>query len=335
MQLSTRTKDYIIDTLALRDNLHELNEIFTNPQVVKVLHGADMDIQWLQKDFGLYIVNMFDTGQASRFLKFPSISLAYLLKEYCKVIANKEYQTADWRTRPLPKDFIKYAREDTHYLLYIYDELRKKVIADAKTNNLDPIESLKSVLNKSKMISLKTYKKPTLKNEGYYNIMNRYKPVYSRKKYLILKKVYRWRDTTARLEDESIGFILPMNLVFEITELAPKSTTEVYSKIKKLNHVAKRHIPKLVEDILKVDEEMYTQKADEQTPVISSTKAQVPTIVPKFAAGHTTEIVLSESERYKLANEKVSLVTSKPTTIVGHNYHNVKKIIFNPSKSLH
>lgn len=327
--MSTRTKDYIIDTLALRDNLHELNEIFTNPNVVKVLHGADMDIQWLQKDFGLYIVNMFDTGQASRFLKFPSISLAYLLKEYCKVIANKEYQTADWRTRPLPRDFIKYAREDTHYLLYIYDELRKKIINDAKDNNLDPIESLKSVLNKSKMISLKTYKKPVLKNEAYYNVMNRYKPVYSRKKYLILKKVYKWRDTTARLEDESTGYILPMNLIFEITELAPKSTTEVYSKIKKLNHVAKRHIPKLVEEILKVDEEMYSEKTAEKAPIaiISSTKAQVPTVVPKFAAGHTTEIVLSESERYKLADEKVNLVSAtKSTETVGHNYHNVRSL---------
>lgn len=289
-----------------------------------------MDIQWLQKDFGLYIVNMFDTGQASRFLKFPSISLAYLLKEYAKVIANKEYQTADWRTRPLPKDFIKYAREDTHYLLYIYDQLRKKLVLDAKENNLDPIESLKSVLNKSKVVSLKTYKKPILKTEQYYNIMNRYKVVYTRRKYLILKKVYRWRDTTARLEDQSTGYILPMNLIFEITELAPKTTTEVYSKIKKLNHVAKKHIPTLVEEILKVDEEMYSKKAAEETPIgiISSTKAQVPTLAPKFEASHIAEIVLSEAERYKLSNENVKLVSEKSNEPQTHNYHNVTKIIF-------
>lgn len=34
----------------------------------QVLHGADSDIVWLQRDFGLYIVNMFDTGQAARVL---------------------------------------------------------------------------------------------------------------------------------------------------------------------------------------------------------------------------------------------------------------------------
>jgi exosome complex exonuclease RRP6 len=41
---------------------------FTNPAIVKVLHGSDSDIEWLQRDFGVYIVNMFDTGQAMRVL---------------------------------------------------------------------------------------------------------------------------------------------------------------------------------------------------------------------------------------------------------------------------
>ena len=61
-QISTRTQNYIVDTLALRSELWVLNEVFTNPHIVKVLHGADQDILWLQRDFGLYIVNMFDTG---------------------------------------------------------------------------------------------------------------------------------------------------------------------------------------------------------------------------------------------------------------------------------
>ena len=42
---------------------------------------------------------MFDTGQAARVLCFESFSLAYLLKRYCNVQANKEYQRADWRYR--------------------------------------------------------------------------------------------------------------------------------------------------------------------------------------------------------------------------------------------
>lgn len=68
MQISTRNEDYIVDTLELRHHLHMLNSSFTNPKIVKVIHGADFDILWLQKDFGLFVVNMFDTGQAARVL---------------------------------------------------------------------------------------------------------------------------------------------------------------------------------------------------------------------------------------------------------------------------
>lgn len=36
MQISTREEDFIIDTLCLRDELEDLNEIFTDPNVIKV-----------------------------------------------------------------------------------------------------------------------------------------------------------------------------------------------------------------------------------------------------------------------------------------------------------
>jgi len=36
MQISTRRDDFIVDTLTLREELEELNEIFANPGVLKV-----------------------------------------------------------------------------------------------------------------------------------------------------------------------------------------------------------------------------------------------------------------------------------------------------------
>jgi len=45
-----------------------LNVVFSDPKILKVFHGADMDVVWLQRDFGVYVVNMFDTGQAARCL---------------------------------------------------------------------------------------------------------------------------------------------------------------------------------------------------------------------------------------------------------------------------
>lgn len=37
MQISSRTEDFLIDTIALRDQLNILNNVFTNPNVVKVM----------------------------------------------------------------------------------------------------------------------------------------------------------------------------------------------------------------------------------------------------------------------------------------------------------
>ena len=123
VQVSTREKDFIVDTIELREHMHVLLDPFTNPSIVKVtsvvmvvnippvvmatssspktqvMHGADWDVQWLQRDFGLYLVNLFDTGQASRVLSIPRHSLAFLLQYCCGVQANKQYQLADWRIR--------------------------------------------------------------------------------------------------------------------------------------------------------------------------------------------------------------------------------------------
>ena len=79
MQISTRDQDFIVDTLALWGQIHRLAPIFANPNVVKVMHGADSDIMWLQRDFGIYIVNLFDTGRASRILEMKGHGFGYIL----------------------------------------------------------------------------------------------------------------------------------------------------------------------------------------------------------------------------------------------------------------
>ena len=52
-----------MDTIALKKHIGDaLRGVFDDPTITKVLHGANSDVMWLQRDFGIYIVNMFDTG---------------------------------------------------------------------------------------------------------------------------------------------------------------------------------------------------------------------------------------------------------------------------------
>lgn len=107
MQISTREKDWIVDTLQpWRHKLEILNEVFADPKIVKVLHGAYMDILWLQRDLGLYVVGLFDTFHAAESLQYTSKSLAYLLKRFVDFDADKKYQLADWRIRYDPRSWF-------------------------------------------------------------------------------------------------------------------------------------------------------------------------------------------------------------------------------------
>lgn len=198
MQISTGETDYLVDTLKLRDKLHVLNEVFTKPSVVKVFHGADMDILWLQRDLSLYIVNMFDTHQAAKQLGYPHLSLAYLLRRFCQIDADKHFQLADWRIRPLPEELKTYAREDTHYLLYIYHMMRNELLTQGEN-------VLKVVITNSTQICKKRYEKPIIREDSHMELYRKCKKLFDNRQMFALKHLYQWRDDLAREEDESTG----------------------------------------------------------------------------------------------------------------------------------
>ena len=113
---------------------------------------------------------MFDTGRASRILSYESFALKYLLLKFCDFETDKSYQLADWRVRPLTEGMIKYARSDTHFLLYIYDNLKKELISKSFENSDSGIFIFyKLCLKQSSEICLQSYQKPKVKDEAYYH----------------------------------------------------------------------------------------------------------------------------------------------------------------------
>jgi len=98
------------------------------------------------------------------------------LFRYAKVTTNKEYQLADWRIRPLKPEMIKYARRDTHYLLFIYDCLRKDLLESG--DGTKGLEKLSMVFNDSKQVSLLLYKRPEKYSKQYYALVGAQKLVW-------------------------------------------------------------------------------------------------------------------------------------------------------------
>ncbi|KAJ0469979.1 putative ribonuclease D [Helianthus annuus] len=246
MQISTRAEDFIVDTLKLRVQIGPyLREVFKDPTKRKVMHGADRDIIWLQRDFGIYVCNMFDTGQASKVLKLERNSLEYLLKHFCEVAANKEYQNADWRLRPLTDEMLRYAREDTHYLLYIYDLMKRKLLSSSTDPNC-PEASLVEVYQRSYDLCMQLYQKEILTENSYLNIYGLYDADLNGQQLAIVAGLCEWRDVIARSEDESTGYILPNKVLIEIAKQMPVTTGKLRHLLKSRHPYIERNLGSIV-----------------------------------------------------------------------------------------
>ncbi|CAN7066647.1 unnamed protein product [Brassica rapa subsp. trilocularis] len=122
MQISTREEDYLVDTVALHDEMALLRPIFTNPRICK----------------------------ACLVLEKPQKSLEGLLQTICNVDTDKSLRTRDWTERSLPPKMLRYARTDTQYLLWI---------ADVLTAELKELKKYDESIRRSNKVCLTLYAK--------------------------------------------------------------------------------------------------------------------------------------------------------------------------------
>lgn len=65
-------KEYVIDSLApgVWESVGGLAPLFANPDIVKVGHAiGGLDVRCLHRDFGIFVVNAFDTYEAAKCLR--------------------------------------------------------------------------------------------------------------------------------------------------------------------------------------------------------------------------------------------------------------------------
>ncbi|KIW00363.1 hypothetical protein, variant [Verruconis gallopava] len=260
MQISTRDRDWIIDTLKpWRRRLECLNEVFADPSILKVLHGSAMDVIWLQRDLGLYLVGVFDTEHAATALRYPKRSLAYLLEKHVNFQAQKQYQLADWRVRPLSQELFDYARSDTHFLLYIYDCLRNELIDSSNVGQPDG-DLLDYVLRESKRYGLQRYENPFYDAEnglgpmGWYRQLIRTPALLSKQQFSVFRAVHQWRDNMARKEDESLFYVMSNHLLQTIAREMPVTKENLLAATPANAHIVRQYADQLVAVIAEAKE---------------------------------------------------------------------------------
>jgi ribonuclease D len=199
LQISTRDADYVVDPLAV--DLKPLAPIFAEARVEKTFHAAEYDILCLKRDYGFEFANIFDTMIAARVLGWKNVGLGNVLQERFGVMVNKKFQRADWGRRPLSREQMAYAREDTHYLLALRD---LQIIELEKRNRL--LEARAEFERLTRAVPTPRRFDP----DAYWNLdgARDLEPA----RLGILRELFRWRDAQARKENHP-----PFKVLSEVT----------------------------------------------------------------------------------------------------------------------
>ena len=230
MQISTRSKDYLIDSVLLRNHIKPyLGSILENQGILKIFHGGESDIYWLQRDFGLFVVSIFDSYHASAVLNLERKSLSFLIEYFFGVKMDKTHQTSDWRIRPLPKDMKNYAQLDTKCLFPLYDALRYKIYTEKGK------EMLVQTFVKSSHQGLKLYKP-----NPYSEKIRSLGPIPATD-LALAQKLMNLREETARKFDFCPHAIIPSQELYSIiitksinSKLQEKKAADFLSAVKKI-----------------------------------------------------------------------------------------------------
>ncbi len=187
LQFSTPTATVLVDPLAIGD-LSSLKAVLADGAVRKVFHAADYDIRCLHRDFGIEINGLFDTMIACQFLGEEKVGLADTLNKYFGVQLDKRYQRADWSKRPLEEGMIRYAAEDTRYLLQLTEKLEAQLVAKGRLSwAQEEFALLEQVRHNS--------------TDGPFFLRFKKANTLTGRQLAVLEELLQWRDREARRRD--------------------------------------------------------------------------------------------------------------------------------------
>jgi ribonuclease D len=258
IQVSSEQENRLIDPLADLD-VRVLAPIFANPAIKKIFHGADYDMRSLYRDFGIEVVNLFDTMIASQFLGESEFGLAALLKKRFGVELDKRYQKADWSKRPFSPEMLEYAMKDTSLLIPLYRQLEQELVGKGRLTWVEEeselVAGVRSPSREGELMCLR------------FKGANKMKP----RELAVLEELLKFRDEKARTADVPPFRILSNDLLRELAEKQPRNNFElvgIHSMSSKLIERLGRGLLQAVATGLAVPQDKLPQVQQSRRPVL-------------------------------------------------------------------
>jgi len=237
IQLSDLEADYIVDPLSVPD-MSPLAPILANPDVVKILHGADYDVVCLKRDFDFHIHGLFDTLIAAQMLGMPRIGLADLINRFFGHEIDKQYQRHDWSRRPLLPEHLDYARGDTHFLLALRELMTRQLVAAGR---------MRHMREECKLQEQREWVGRPFDPDGYLR-MKKVDTLDDTGK-RILKRLYVYRDDTAKRLNRPVFKIIPDQVLVQVAQAKPKNSNALDKLFSSKSAMKRRHGQALVKAV--------------------------------------------------------------------------------------
>jgi ribonuclease D len=214
LQISTRERSAIIDPLPI-GSPEKLGQLLQSKSVEVVFHDADYDLRLLHQDYGWHVTSIFDTRIAAQLLGIKSFGLAALLEQFFDVKLDKKHQRADWSMRPLTRDMLEYAAQDTRFLLQLKDQMKAAL---ERRGRLRWAEEEFARLEGTRW-EAEEEMEGFLRLKGARDL--------TRRELAVLREVANWRDTVAAQLDRATFRVMGNEVLFDLARRAPRSVSEL------------------------------------------------------------------------------------------------------------
>ena len=215
VQLATEDEVAVVDPLAI-DDLTALKDLLSDPDVVKVVHGASQDAEVLLRGVGAVPSPVFDTQLAATLAGFATqTGYAALVKDLLDVTVHKGEAYTDWARRPLSERQVTYAAEDARWLPGMYRILEEQLRSGGRLEWL--AADFARLAEPSTYVAVPEEQWKRVKRASTLN----------RRALAVLKEAAAWREREAQRADRPRKWVLSDEALIEVARRAPRDAKSI------------------------------------------------------------------------------------------------------------
>lgn len=202
----------LIDPTTIQD-FSPFIALLANPNVLKVLHACNEDLEVFKHYFQQMPTPMLDTQIMAGFAGLGiSCGFAKLVEHYLGITLDKGASRTDWLARPLSETQLQYAISDVWYLLPVY----QKLLADLSQTpwQIAVAEECQNLCDK--------VNQPLNIHSAYKDIRNAWQ--LNRQQLAVLQQLAKWRIEEAIKRDLALNFIVKEQSLWKMAKEQPKHT---------------------------------------------------------------------------------------------------------------